>query len=75
MIWVHVGHKALWLSHIDLFIEVSLKEHCVNIHLVDLEVMGVHIGKQETEVLHVHDRGEGLIIINAVVLSVASGNP
>jgi hypothetical protein len=65
---------AFGLCHIDHFGEWCVKECCLNVHLVDLEVIGNHEGKKELEVIDAYDGDEGLVVIDVPGLGEALGD-
>ncbi len=65
---------AFRLCHIDHLSEWCVKECHLNVHLVDLKVVGHHEGKKELEVLNAYNGREGLVVIDVPHLGEALGD-
>ena len=67
---VHSGMKSERLHHVYVFLKLTLQEHVLDIHMVQMTSFCYRNRKQDTDGHHLRNRGECLIIINVVLLRV-----
>jgi hypothetical protein len=62
------------LFHADFFLQISMQEGGINIHLMDLPFMCGSKGKNKVDGIHFGYRGKGFIIVNSFNLGKSFGN-
>ena len=67
-------NEAVWLSHVDVNIQVAIQESSAHIHLMYLVVVMSRQRQQETNTCELGHRGECLMIVYACLLRVALGD-
>lgn len=66
--------KPRWRLHVDLLKKITIKESIFDIHLKELPVASSSNSKQTANRGKLSNRGEGLLIINAIFQVATLGN-
>src|SRR4051812_2655391 len=67
--------KTIRLPHIDLLLNRSVQESTHDIHLMEFQIKLVDIEDEESESLHPHNRGEGIMKMNTRNHTLPIRNP
>jgi hypothetical protein len=74
LLFLYGDGEVRWLAHIDFFLEVSVEEGGLDIHMVDTPPFLSHKREEDSYRLHACNRSEGIIIVDSLSLEKTMRN-